>query len=480
MSERYATTPPDMEGMPPGVPYIVGNEAAERFSFYGMKAILTVFMTDYLLDASGQPATMSNEDAKFWVHTFVVAGYAFPLLGAIVSDWLFGKYKIILWLSIVYCFGHLALAMDETRVGLTIGLVLIAFGMGAIKPCVSAHVGDQFGPRNADRLSKVFGWFYLSINLGAFISTLLTPVLLDAAKFDEVFGPLATTAREAGLRPGPSLAFGVPGVLMALATFVFWLGRNKFVHIPPRGAQFVKEAFSGEGLSVMKRLAPIYLCIAGFWCLFDQTASAWVIQAKQMDLDWLGVTWLPSQLQAVNPLFILILVPLFSYVVYPAINRIVRLTPLRKIGLGMFLTVPAFLISGFIQSSIDAGQSPTIGWQVVAYAVLTAAEVMVSITCLEFSYTQAPNSMKSVIMAVFLLSVAVGNEFTAVVNAVIQRPDGTNLLEGADYYWFFSAVMLMAACAFVVVAMRYRERTYVQGDDVPRAEVESEATSSGV
>ncbi len=164
---NFRTAPVETSRMPPGIPYIVGNEAAERFSFYGMKAILTVFMTKYLLDQSGALAPMSDEDAKFWVHTFVVAGYTFPLLGAVLSDWLLGKYRIIVALSIVYCFGHLSLALDETRVGLFIGLSLIAFGMGAIKPCVSANVGDQFGPYNSHLLSRVFGWFYLSINLGA-------------------------------------------------------------------------------------------------------------------------------------------------------------------------------------------------------------------------------------------------------------------------------------------------------------------------
>ncbi|MEZ6146368.1 MAG: hypothetical protein R3B91_13335 [Planctomycetaceae bacterium] len=86
---------------------------------------------------------------------------------------------------------------------------------------------------------------------------------------------------------------------------------------------------------------PIYLCVAAFWCLFDQTATAWVLQAKDMDRNWLGVTWLESQLQAVNPFFILLLIPLFTYVIYPAIDKVFQLTPLRKIGLGMFITVPA-------------------------------------------------------------------------------------------------------------------------------------------
>ena len=122
--------------MPPGIPYIVGNEAAERFSFYGMKAILTVFMTQYLIGSGGGVDRMNDNDAKFWVHTFVMAAYFTPLLGAFVADWLFGKYKTILYLSILYCFGHLALALNETRIGLAVGLSLIVLGTGAIKPCV--------------------------------------------------------------------------------------------------------------------------------------------------------------------------------------------------------------------------------------------------------------------------------------------------------------------------------------------------------
>jgi POT family proton-dependent oligopeptide transporter len=200
--------------------------------------------------------------------------------------------------------------------------------------------------------------------------------------------------------------------------------------------------------------------VAAFWCLFDQTASAWVLQAKSMDMRLLGITWLPSQLQAVNPLLILLFVPLFSSVIYPAIERIFPLTPLRKIGLGMFLTVPAFSISGLIQVWIDGGAMPSIAWQVLAYALLTAAEVMVSITCLEFSYTQAPPSIKSIVMSFYLASIAIGNEFTAVVNALISRQPVDRWLAGANYYWFFTVIMLLAAIAFVGVALAYRGRTY--------------------
>ena len=430
-------------GMPSCVSYIVGNEAAERFSFYGMKAILAVFMSLSLLDVSGNPDPMSEEDAKFWVHTFVMAAYAFPLIGAILSDWLFGKYRTIMIFSVIYCLGHLTLAIDSTRCGLLVGLSLVAIGTGAIKPCVSAHVGDQFDSRNISLLGKVYGWFYLSINLGGFASTLATPLLLQ--------------------HYGSHVAFGVPGVFMAIATFVFYAGRTKFVHIPPRGRAFLEELTSLETRTGIGRLMPMFLCVAAFWCLFDQTASAWVLQAQAMNRTWLGITWLSSQIQAANPAFILILVPLFSYVVYPVFDRVWTLTPLRKIGVGMFLAVGAFSISALIQARIDAGFSPSIGWQVFAYLILTCAEVMVSITCLEFSYRQSPPGMRSLVMAFFLLSVSLGNEFTAVVNALIRTSDGTSLLPGASYFWFFTGVMFLASLTYVVVARWYGQHPIDSG-----------------
>jgi len=601
-SSKYLTAPVPASNLPGGIPYIVGNEAAERFSFYDMRTILVVFMTTHLLDAAGQSAVMTGDQAKFVFHLFVMSAYFFPIVGAIIADAFLGKYPTILILSLVYCAGHLALALDETRLGLLTGLALIAVGSGGIKPCVSAHVGDQFGRQNQHLLSKIFGWFYFSINLGAFASTLLTPVLLNNPEY------------------GPRWAFGIPGVLMALATLVFWLGRHKFVHIPPVGWRSVVSAFrSPDGRRAVRNLVVIYLFVAVFWSLFDQTGSAWVLQARQMDRHWLGVEWLPSQIGAVNPILILLFIPLFSYLVYPLLDRIFPLTPLRKISIGFFVTVIAFAVSAGIDMEITGGQivevtseanadrSPAgrlidgrvdgTGWisakttdapqtivirlrerrawdissvrinpyssadqqtwvrhvvlsvgnnpigpwtevgqlaieprnefqsceftpvsaeyvrlqvrstgegravslgevevlaagklpanvnshaaavwpnvaavgyqpnivrQLLAYVLLTAAEILVSITCLEFSYTQAPPQMKSFIMSLFLLSVAGGNAFTSLVNYFIQNEDQTSKLEGANYYWFFTAIMLAAAVSFIAVAQTYRGKTYIQ------------------
>jgi POT family proton-dependent oligopeptide transporter len=409
MTERrpYASIPFQTSGMPPGIPYIIGNEAAERFSFYGMRTILTVFMVNYLWLMGAIPGTqMSNAAATERFHSFVALTYLTPVFGAILADVFFGKFRVIVGLSIVYCLGHATLAMmgviGQAETWLIAGLWLISLGSGGIKPCVSAHVGDQFGKANRHLISRMFDWFYWTINLGAFVSTLLTPWLLEWY--------------------GPHLAFGVPGVLMALATLVFWMGRWKFIHIPAGGWSFFREMFSPGGIKALGKLSGIYFFIAIFWALYDQSGSSWVLQTENMDRRFLGVDWLPSQIQALNPILILTFIPLFSYVVYPLVNRVFRLTPLRKIAIGLFLTVISFLLVAVAQQKIDAGETPSVSWQLVAFVALTAGEVMVSIVGLEFSYTQAPKSMKSVVMALFFFAVSAGNFLTAQINHFIQVP----------------------------------------------------------
>ncbi len=438
----YRTAPPPSTELPGGIPFIVANEAAERFSYYGMRAILVVFMTRHLLDAGGELSPMGDAEAREWFHAFAAAVYFTPLFGAVLSDVLLGKYRTILLLSSVYCAGHLALAVDDTRFGLLTGLTLIAIGSGGIKPCVSAHVGDQFGEGNAGLLPKVFGWFYLAINLGAFVSSLLTPWLLDHA--------------------GPHVAFGVPGVLMLLATWVFWLGRYRFVHVPPAGAGFLDELRDAAIRRSLGRLCGLYVFIAVFWSLYDQTASSWVQQAEHMNRSFLGIDWLPAQIQAVNPLLILMLVPVFTSLVYPAVGRFVRVNALDKVACGLFLTVPAFLIPAWVQTRIAAGDVPSIGWQLLAYLVITAAEVLVSITCLEFSYTQAPRTLKSFVMSLYFLSITAGNLLTFAVNSFLQNPDGTSRISETSYYLLFAGFMTVAAVVFTATSRGYRESVILQ------------------
>ncbi len=523
MSTAYRTTPQVTDNMPSGIAYIVGNEAAERFSFYGMKTILAVFMTQYLLTATGDSAFLTKTEATEWVSLFVASAYFFPVIGALIADAILGKYLTIMALSIVYCLGHLCLAFIdlpgsvltatmEPKGWLIAGLVLVALGSGGIKPCVSANVGDQFGAKNAHLLERVYGWFYFAINFGSLFSTLLTPWMLK--------------------NYGPGWAFGIPGILMAIATLVFWMGRHKFVHVPPRGWAYLHETFGPTGLRAILKLIPIYIFVAVFWSLYDQGGSSWVLQAQQMNCTFLGITWLESQVQAINPLLILVFIPLFAYVVYPLASKVVTLTATRKLFCGFVLTVAAFSIASYAQELIDreevafaevvrplceqgqfdvaatieqmerlemnataaqlkvaierpsdrlamvapitkAGIAvtksgtivranwPSIGWQLLAYVILTAGEVLVSITCLEFSYSQSPKQMKSFIMSLFLLSVSAGNLFTALVNRFTMDAAGNSTLVGSSYYWFFTTTMAVATGLFIVVMVLYKPRNYV-------------------
>jgi len=464
---KYMTSPPNLTGMPPGVPFIIGNEAAERFSYYGMKSILTVFMARYILDRSGVLAPMNDNESYMYTHLFVFGVYLLPVLGAILADGFLGKYWTILSLSIVYCLGNLTLACMGTswgiaigqRVMLLVGLILICLGAGGIKPCVSANVGDQFGESNKHLLSKMFGWFYFSINAGSFISSLLCPWLLSNPRW------------------GPGWAFGVPGIAMVIATLFFWGGRNKMVHVPPAGLGYLKETFSKEGLRTLGRIAMVFFFILFFWGLWGMSNGAeWTLQAEKMNLHWFGMDLIAAQVQTANPILILIFIPIVNYAIYPAIDKVFPLTPLRKIGIGLFITALSFVVIVWIQRQIDSGLKPSVNWQLLAYAILTLGEAMVSITGLEFAYTQAPNSMKSSVMALWLLTVASGELFVAGVNYLILTFGFK--LSPFGYFTFFAWLMFGAAIVFTIVACFYQYRTHLQSQLTPD-EIATEPILSG-
>ena len=483
---KYLTSPPKIATMPPGVPYIVGNEAAERFSYYGMNSILTIFMTKYLLDRMGHLSTMPAAQAEAWYHTFVSVLYILPIFGAVLADAVFGKFWVVFWISIVYCAGHAVLALIgspvahaiEPRYLLAIGLILIAIGAGGIKPCVSTNVGDQFGESNQHLLTRVFNWFYFSINAGSFISTLLIPWLLAPYQADPA-GMIAKLPQgvvgflESPRLHSPDVAFGLPGSSWPSRRSFFGWGGKKFVHIPPVGLRnYAREIFNKEtGKIILNILMPVPFVMI-FWALWQQNFSSWIVQAESMDRHLFGIEWLSSQIQTVNPIFILIMLPLFSYWLYPFVEKFVRLTPLRKIGAGLFVTAGSFLIVAMIQTRIDAGARPNIIWQVWAFVVLTAGETLVSPTHLEFSYTQGPVKLKSLIMCTYLLAVSLGNQFTAAVNFFIQNPDGSVKLQGASYFMFFVWVMLGTAILFAIVSPFYKGRTYLQDQSTVTGEAE--------
>ncbi len=443
-SSKNLNAPLSTTKMPPSVPYILANEGAERFAFYGMSSILVVFMTGYLLGPNGTLKPMADERATAWFHWFTAAVYFMSIVGALVSDLWLGKFKTIIWFSVVYCLGFVVLTLDHTRLGLALGMALVATGAGVIKPCVSANVGDQFGSSNKHLIEKVYSWFYFAINVGAAVSMWFCPILLD--------------------KYGPKAGFGVPAGFMIVATIAYWLGRRKMVDIPPAGPRAWLSMFDRQQSVNLAKIAIIFLFLSMFFALYYQSQSAWVLQAEKMELRWLWITWLPAQMQVANSILVVVMIPLFAYVVYPAINKLWSLTLLRKMEIGMFVTAASFLVPIWIETQIQQGGRPSIGWQFVAYIFLTAAELMVSITSLEFAYTQAPNKMKSLIQALNLLSISLGNIIAAVVNMAIANPDGTSKLPGASYYWFFAIAMVVTSVFFIPVALWYKPKDHIQDE----------------
>lgn len=463
MAQTATTVKPSNDRLPKHIWYIIGNEAAERFSYYGMRNILTVFLiTHLLLDV---PEAERSAVARSNFHIFAMGVYLFPLLGGYLADRFWGKYRTILWLSLLYCAGHACLAIFEnSKPGFYGGLFLIALGAGGIKPCVSAFVGDQFTESNKHLTKKIFGIFYWSINFGSLFASLCIPLVLDMV--------------------GPSWAFGVPGVLMGVATFIFWLGRKHYTEVPPTGddphsfLKVVGTALSArktgeahwldralvkhpredvEGAKSVFRVLAIFAMIPVFWALFDQKASLWVVQGMGMEAPMLPFFDRPmaaSQMQALNPLMVMILIPLTQVVIYPAFERLgFSLSPLRRITLGMFIAGVSYVLVAFIQLGLDGGNKLSLLWQTAPYLVLTLSEVLVSTTGLEFAYSQAPTKMKGTIMSFWNLTVFVGNLLVAVIARL-------NVFEGATTYFFFAGLIFIAGVGFWWISRNYKTVDY--------------------
>ena len=522
--------------MPRQIPFIIGNEACERFSFYGMRNILVQFLVSSVILAY-IPEAQREGAAKDVFHSFVIGVYFFPLLGGWLADRFFGKYNTVLWFSLIYCAGHACLALfEDNRNGFYTGLFLIALGSGGIKPLVVSFCGDQFTTANKHLAKIVFDAFYWVINFGSFFASLLMPLFLQ--------------------NYGPAVAFGIPGVLMFIATLIFWLGRRQYVRVPPtRGedpdsffnvartalkAQVAGQgrpgllvagfgvvlavamlicwalhawfgvslpfwpedfhfvitaclalgsliAFGGIGVSMqlerargqhpdpavdavrtVLRILIVFALTTPFWSLFDQKASTWVIQGKAMVVPH-EAWWWPSflvkeagQMQALNPLLIMLLIPFNNIVLYPALRRIGwEPTALRRMGFGIAFSGIAWIIAGLIQLQIDSGAQTSLAWQTWPYLLLTFGEVLVSATALEFAYSQATQSMKGVIMAFWYLTSTFGSLWVLLTNVAVRNEvvtaqiATTGYSENAFLMFFFAIFAFVAALAFAAYARTY-------------------------
>lgn len=413
---------------PIGFWFFFWGEFAERASYYGMRAILTLYMIDKL--------GFTKADASTTMAIFISACYFLPLAGGFVADRFLGKYWTIVGFSIPYILGHVILGIEQPIFMYT-ALVLLAMGTGVIKPNISTLMGntyDLYRPGQTKLRSEAFAMFYFAINVGAFLSQVAMPEIRTRISY--------------------SIAFMFPAALMIIAFAIFAAGKKHYA--PESPGRYPEKTPEERRLQwqILGRLFLLFLLITFFWAIFDQSATTWIYFAKeQLNLSLLGMEVDPDQVQALNPLFIMIFLPLITL-----LWRVwtVRATDKILIGFGLTaLTMGIHALAAYLAD--QSGTKQSLWWQVSAYLVLTWAEILISVTGLELAFTAAPKSMKGFITACWLLTVGLAN---LLINAPFTRlypskEPGLHFATPTTYFLFLTVTMLIVTGLFVFVARQF-------------------------
>jgi POT family proton-dependent oligopeptide transporter len=441
---------------PIGFWFIFWGEFAERCSFYGMRAILARYMAEQLHLGQANATTYSS--------FFLAASYFLPMLGGYLADNFFGKYRIIVWFSVPYILGHVILSV-ENEWFMAFALVLLAMGSGVIKPNISTLMGmtyDQQRPGQERLRSDAFAIFYMAINIGAAVSIYTVPWIRTNFSY--------------------SLAFMFPAALMVLAFILFAAGKPFYAtEVIVRKKKTPEER--RQQWQVVGQIAGLFILVAFFWAIFDQSTTTWVFFANTyMDRTFFGHEFDPEQFGTLNPLLIVLLVPVVTLFVNFLIRRGVRIRPTDKMVVGFLLTamtMGAMAVAGYRAGSVE-GERPvmkdgnvvmregqpemeayvppekkvTIWWQVLAFFLITVAEILISVTGLELAFTAAPKSMKSFVTGLWLAAVGLGNLF---FNAPVGRL--YPLMHPGNYFAMLTAMLLVVTVAFVFVARRFNRQS---------------------
>ena len=435
---NVATSPPPAAtaavtvptGHPPAFWFFFWGEFAERSSYYGMRAILFLYMTQALHLADNRASPLYN--------AFKMACYFLPLLGGFIADRWLGRYWTIVGFSVPYVVGQFLLGVPNT-VTMIIALLLLAGGSGVIKPNISTLLGqtyDQLRPGQERLRAAAFNWFYLSINIGALISMLCLPLVRDhyilthlpeevraKAEAAESEGkPIAEFATPEVLQSAYRVAFAFPAWLMVASLLVFALGKRFYAteklehhHLTPEERRLQWQT--------LVRLLGIFALVVVFWFGYEHNDTLWIAFTRDyVDLrlpfriPFTSKTSVsPDQLQFLNALFVILLVPTFNFLFAWLDPKVKIFTPMRKILAGFLMTTLAiglmatagFLVQGL--TGVPAPAKVSLLWPALAYVVLTFGEVLLYGTMLELAYAAAPKSMKGFVTACFLLTSALGN-----------------------------------------------------------------------
>lgn len=472
-------------GHPPAIWFFFWGEFAERSSYYGMRAILFLYMT--------QALRMPDSEAAPLYSAFKMACYFLPLLGGVIADRWLGRYWTIVGFSIPYVAGHFILGIPD-NIALFIALALLAGGSGVIKPNISTLMGqtyDQKRPGNEILRSAAFNWFYLSINIGALISmfclpmirnycilTNLSPEVRAQAEAASLQGQDITTFATPEIRQSAyAVAFAFPAGLMVLSLLVFAAGKP-FYATETSASPIVTPEERRLQWKTLGRLFGIFALIVLFWVGYEHNDTLWVAFTRDyvdLQVPFQAQPLSPDQLQFLNALFVILLIPTFN-VLFGWLDPHVKIfTAMRKILAGFLFTAVAigimsfagFLAQGHTTLVAQGDRMVEIStvkvsvlWPSLAYIVLTVGEVLLYGTMLELAYAAAPKSMKGFVTACFLVTSALGNFLNmawtpmyggSLTDEVAKRGP----LPPGQFFAITAALVVAAAIGFVFVGRQF-------------------------
>lgn len=427
---------------PKGFYFFFWGEFAERCSYYGMRAILPLYLTSVIGYEDGKAASTYS--------LFKMMCYFLPLLGGFLADRFFGKYWTIVAFSVPYVLGQFLLCVPNEN-AMLVALLLLAMGSGVIKPNISTLMGltyDQQRPGQLSLRSAGFQWFYFSVNIGALLSLFALPLIRD-----KVF------ASTDNLRFAYQVSFSIPAFFMILALIAFAAGKKHYAVEKIDRTPLTPEE-SAARWKTLTNLFGIFFLMIFYWIAYEQNDNLWTFFARDyMDRKVFGFEFPPDGFQYINAFLVLTFIPLFNFFFQSVDPKQKVFKPTLKILIGLIGTGLSAGVMGCAAMNAG-GAASTLGaegavkvsawWIVFAYVVLTFGEVLLYGTGLELAFSAAPPNMKGFITAVFLITNALGN----LVNSFISPLYGKEV-SPMNYYFGTMAVVLMACVAMYFVGKRF-------------------------
>lgn len=402
------TTPFDTSGLgghPKGLTTLFFTELWERFSYYGMRAILVLYMVAPV--ANGGLAFDTKTAASIY-GTYTMSVYLMSLPGGLLADRILGARLTVLLGGIIIACGHFTMAFSAATFFYT-GLVLIALGTGLLKPNISTMVGSLYG-ENDPRRDSGFSIFYMGINVGAVLAPLVCGYLAQSEGFKQWL-----TAQ--GFDPSTSWhwGFGAAGVGMTLGLIVYLAHRQRLAHI----GQMIRKTKNAANAAThppltsaeWKRIGAIFIFFLFtilFWAAYEQKGASLNLFADRLvRTEVFGMRFPSSWLQSLTAFFVIILAPLFS-MLWVRLGERQPSSPakftfgLLFIGLGYVLMVPAAMLTA------SGKISPL--WLVGLYFLEVVGEMCLSPVGLSTVTKLAPAKVLGIMMGVWFLAASFGNK----------------------------------------------------------------------